>query len=381
VAEVALALLLLAGAGLLIQSFARLLRVNPGFEAAKVLTMRMQTQISVQDQANDQKLKTLYERLELRLRSVPGVKVVAATNAPPFATERNNVMRFAVPGSPLMRPDIFPLAHRHLVTPDYFRTLGIALRGRTYTARDLNGPYVIVNESMARAYWPSEDAVGQRFLTGPLESPPSWSTVIGVAADIKQTGLDSDRTNDFYFLWYGPMYLMIQTASDPVGLIPTVRREIHAIDPGIAVSDFRTMNQLLDSSTGPRRFSTVLLSIFAGLALVLAVIGIYGILSWSVAQRTQEIGIRMAVGADSRGILRLILGRGLKLAILGLAIGLAATFAFTRVLASQLFEISPHDPWVLTSVSLLMLGVTVAACYLPARRATKVDPATTLRSE
>jgi ABC-type antimicrobial peptide transport system permease subunit len=164
-------------------------------------------------------------------------------------------------------------------------------------------------------------------------------------------------------------------------LIPTVRREIHAIDPGIAVSDFRTMNQLLDSSTGPRRFSTVLLSIFAGLALVLAVIGIYGILSWSVAQRTQEIGIRMAVGADSRGILRLILGRGLKLAILGLAIGLAATFAFTRVLASQLFEISPHDPWVLTSVSLLMLGVTVAACYLPARRATKVDPATTLRSE
>jgi predicted permease len=341
----------------------------------------MEPQISVQDQANSQKLKTLFERLELKLQSLPGVKAVAATNAPPFATERNNVMRFAVPGSPLMRPDIYPLAHRHLVTPNYFRTLGIPLRGRTYNARDLDGPNVIVNETMARTFWPGEDAIGKRFITGPFGPEATWSTIIGVAADIKQIGLDSERTNDFYFLWYGPMYLMIQTAGDPLALASSVRREIRAVDPGIAISDFRTMNQLLDSSTGPRRFSTVLLSIFAGLALVLAVIGIYGIMAWSVAQRTQEIGIRMAVGADSRGILRLILGRGLKLSIIGLAIGLAATFAFTRVLGSLLFEISPHDPWVLTSVSLLMMAVTAAACYLPARRATKVDPITTLRSE
>jgi putative ABC transport system permease protein len=381
IAEFSLALLLLMGAGLLIHSFARLLHVNPGFEPANVLTLRMEPQISVQDQANSQKLKTLFERLELKLQSLPGVKAVAATNAPPFATERNNVMRFAVPGSPLMRPDIYPLAHRHLVTPNYFRTLGIPLRGRTYNTRDLDGPSVIVNETMARTFWPGEDAIGKRFITGPFGPEATWSTIIGVAADIKQIGLDSERTNDFYFLWYGPMYLMIQTAGDPLALASSVRREIRAVDPGIAISDFRTMNQLLDSSTGPRRFSTVLLSIFAGLALVLAVIGIYGIMAWSVAQRTQEIGIRMAVGADSRGILRLILGRGLKLSIIGLAIGLAATFAFTRVLGSLLFEISPHDPWVLTSVSLLMMAVTAAACYLPARRATKVDPITTLRSE
>ncbi len=381
IAEFALALALLMGAGLFIHSFARLLHVNPGFQPANVLTLRVQLQFSVQDEANGQKLKAFYERMELGLRSLPGVKAVAATNAPPLATERNNVMRFAVPGSPLMQPDVFPLAHRHLITPDYFRTLGIPLRGRTYTVRDLDGPYVIVNENMARTFWPGEDAVGKRFITGPFGPQPSWSTIIGVAADVKQIGLDSDRTDDFYFLWYGLTYLMIQTAADPLSLAPVVLREIHALDAGIAVSDFRTMHQLLESSTGPRRFSTVLLSIFAALALLLAVIGIYGIMSWSVAQRSQEIGIRLAVGADSTGIFRLILGRGLKLGAAGLVIGLAITVAFTRVLAGQLFEISPHDPWVLTVVSVLMLGLTAAACYFPARRATEVDPITTLRSE
>jgi predicted permease len=381
IAEFALALALLMGAGLFLHSFARLLRVNPGFEPANVLTLRVQPQFSAQEVANSQRLKAFYERLELRLRSLPGVKAVAATNAPPLATERNNVMRFLVPGSPLMRPGMFPVAHRHLITPDYFRSLGVPLRGHTYNALDLDGPYVIVNETMANTFWPGEDAVGKRFITGPFGPNPTWSTIIGVAADVKQIGLDSDRTNDFYFLWYGPTYLMIQTAADPLQWAPAVRGEIHTLDPGIAVSDFHTMDQLLENSTGPRRFSTVLLSIFAGLALVLAMIGIYGIMSWSVAQRTQEIGIRMAVGADSSGILKLILGRGLKLSAAGLVIGLAATLALTRVLADQLFEISPHDPGVLTVVSVLMLGVTAAACYLPARRATQVDPITTLRSE
>jgi putative ABC transport system permease protein len=160
-----------------------------------------------------------------------------------------------------------------------------------------------------------------------------------------------------------------------------VRREIQALDPTAPVSDFRSMEQVLHNSTGQRRFSTVLLSIFAGVALALAVIGIYGIMSWSVAQRTREIGIRMAVGADARGIFQLILGRGLKLAFAGLAIGLAATFALTRVLTTMLFEISPHDPWILGGASLLMLAVTLAACYLPARRATRVDPIATLRTD
>jgi predicted permease len=378
VVEFALALVLLLGAGLLVRSFARLLHVDPGFRTANLLTLRFEPSGFNPD---SQALRTFYERLESRLESLPGVKYVTATNALPLAAERSDTQRFVVPGSPLMRPDVFPTAQRHLITPDYFRTLGIALHGRTYNARDLDQPYVIVNETMSRTFWPGEDAIGKRFIIGPWGPDPDWATIIGVAADVKQLGLDSGRTNDFYFLWYGPRYLILQTAINPLALAPVVRREIQALDPAAPVSDFRTMEQVLGASTGPRRFSTLLLSIFAGVALTLAVIGIYGIMSWSVAQRTQEIGIRMAVGADARGILKLILGRGLKLSAIGLALGLTATLALTRLLSTQLFEISPHDPWVFTAVSALMLAVTTAACYLPARRATKVDPITTLRAE
>jgi putative ABC transport system permease protein len=379
ITEFALALVLLMGAGLLIHSFARLLHVNPGFQPSHVLTLRLQ--LSPSAYPDDQKLKAFYERLETRLRSLPGITSVAGTNAPPLATDRANLMRFAVPESPLMVPDMYPVAQRHLITPDYFRTLGIPLRGRTYTSRDLDQSYIIVNETMARTFWPGEDPVGKRFIIGPWSQNPDYSTVIGVAADVKQVGLDDQRTNDFYFLSYGPIYLMIQTATDPLALAPAVRREIQMLEPTAPVSDFRSMEQVMDNSTGQRRFSTVLLSIFAGLALTLAVIGIYGITSWSVAQRTQEIGIRMAVGADARGIFQLILGRGLKLAVGGLAIGLAATFALSRVLTTMLFEISPHNPWILAGASLLMLFVTLAACYFPARRATRVDPIATLRTE
>jgi putative ABC transport system permease protein len=379
VAEFALALVLVMGAGLLLRSFARLLHVQPGFQAANVLTVRVQ--LSPKSYPDAEKLRAFYEKLELRLKSLPGVKAVAATNAPPLATNPDNIMRFAVPGSPLMRPNIFPTAHRHLVTPDYFEALGIPLRGRTYIARDLNQPYVIVNETMARTFWPGEDAVGKRFQTGPFGPNPSWSTIIGVAADVKQIGLDAGRTNDFYFLWYGPTFLVIQSGGEALSLAPAVRREIQELDPDVPVSDFRTMGQLVDQSVKTRRFSTMLLSIFAAVALLLAVIGIYGIMSWSVTQRVPEIGIRIAVGADSSGILRMVLARGLKLALYGLAIGLGATLALTRVLTSLLFEVSPHDPWVLGGVSLLMLVVTAGACYLPARRATQVDPIATLRAE
>jgi putative ABC transport system permease protein len=375
IVEFALALVLLMGAGLLIRSFARLLHVDPGFRAANLLTLRFEPSGFPDSQA----LRTFYERLETRLKSLPGVNAVAATRALPLAAERSEAQRFVVPGSPLMRPDVFPVAQLHRITPDYFRTLGITLHGRTYNARDLDQPYVIVNETMARTFWPGEDAVGKRFIIGPWGPNPDWATIIGVAADVKQLGLDSERTNDFYFLSYGPRYLILQTAFNPLALAPSVRREIQALDPSAPVTDFRTMEQVLETSTGPRRFSVLLLSIFAFVALALAVIGIYGIMSWSVAQRTQEIGIRMAVGADARGILKLILGRGLKLSAIGLVLGLTATMALTRLLSTQLFEISPHDPWVFTAVSALMLAVTTAACYLPARRATKVDPIATLR--
>jgi predicted permease len=380
VAEVALALVLLLSAGLLIQSFARLLGVNPGFQPANVLTARVQ--LSPKSYGDNQKLEAFFERLRDRLISLPGVSAVATTNALPLENIRANTQRFAVPGSPLMRPDILPVAQRHLITPDYFRALGIRLlAGRTYTAADLRNDSIIINENMARTYWPGEDAVGKRFISGPWGPDPSWSTVIGVAADVKQFGLDSERTNDLYFLYYGPTYLVVRTASDPLALTAAIRREIRALDPGIPVSDFRTMDQVLDASNGSRRFTTLLLSTFAAVALALAMIGIYGIMAWSVSQRRQEIGVRMAVGAGALGIFRLILGRGLKLGAIGLAIGLAAALALSRVLASMLFEVSAHDPRILASASLLMIAVTLAACYIPARRAMQVDPITALRSE
>jgi len=262
-----------------------------------------------------------------------------------------------------------------------FPNAGIPLiAGRSYEARDIGQPVIIVNQTMARTFWPGENPIGKRFITGPWDPNPSWSTVIGVVGDVKQFGLDSESTNDFYSLWYGGTYLLVQT-SDPLALSAAVRREIQALDPTAPVSDFASMQQIVDASSGSRRFTTVLLSVFAALALALALIGIYGVMSWSVAERRQEIGVRMALGADARRIFRLILGRGLRLSLIGLVLGLAGTLALSRVLASLLFEISPHDPWILGGVSLAMLLVTVAACYLPALRATEVDPLETLRAE
>ncbi|MBZ5611161.1 MAG: ABC transporter permease [Acidobacteriia bacterium] len=380
VAEFSLALLLLMGAGLFIRSFARLLNVDPGFRAQNVLTLRLT--LSPQSYPDDQKLHAFFDRLEARLATLPGVTSVAAANALPLASTRGNAIRFAIPGSPLIRRDLLPAAQNGLVTPGYFRTLGIPLlAGRTYTADDLGKPYIIVNQTMARTFWPGANPVGQRFISGPWGANPTWSTVIGVVGDVKQFGLDSERTNDVYFLWYGGSYLVIRTSGDPLALAPAIRGEIRALDPSAPVSAFHSMQQVLDQSSASRRFTTVLLSIFAAVALALAVIGIYGVMSWSVSQRRQEIGVRMALGADTRAILGLILMRGLKLSAIGLAIGLAATLALSRMLGSLLFEISPHDPWILAGVSLWMLCVTAAACYLPARRATQVDPLTTLRAE
>ena len=380
VAEFALAFALLLGAGLFLRSFARLLHVDPGFRPERVLTMRFT--LPVESYSDDRKLRVFHDRLEARLKTLPGVTNVAAANALPLGSTRGNTIRFRVPGSPGMHGDLLPMAQNCLVTPEYFLTLGIPLiAGRAYEARDAGQPNIIVNQTMARTFWPGENPIGKRFITGPWGSDASWSTVIGVVGDVKQFGLDSEATNDFYALWYGGTYLLIRTSSDPLALAAAVRREIQAIDPAVPVADVASMEQVVDASAGSRRFTTVLLSVFAALALVLALIGSYSVMSWSVAQRRQEIGVRMALGADARGIFGLILGRALRLSALGLAIGLAGTLALSRVLASLLFEISPHDPLILGGVSVAMLVATAAACYLPAVRATEVDPLETLRSE
>jgi len=380
VAEFALAFTLLLGAGLFLRSFARLLHVDPGFRPEHLLTMRFT--LPVESYSDDRELRVFHDRLEARLKGLPGVTNLAAANALPLGSTRGNTIRFRVPGSPGMHGDLLPMAQNCLVTAEYFRTLGIPLlAGRAYEARDVGQPYIIVNQTMARTFWPGEDPIGKRLITGPWGSDSSWSTVIGVVGDVKQFGLESEATNDFYALWYGGTYLLIRSSMDPLALAAAVRREIRAIDPAVPVSDVASMEQVVDASSGSRRFTTVLLSVFAALALVLALTGIYSVISWSVAQRRQEIGVRIALGAEARGIFCLILGRALRLCAIGLAIGLAGTLALSRVLASLLFEISPHDPWILVGVSVAMLIATGAACYLPAARATEVDPLETLRTE
>ncbi len=385
IAEFALAFVLLLGAGLFLRSFARLLHVDPGFQTSHVLTLRYT--LSSQSYSDDRKIKTFYQRLETRLKPVAGVKAVAASSSLPLDATRGSLIRFTVPGSPGMPADAPPTAQVYYITPDYFRALNIPLlAGRVYDQQDDNQPYVIVNQHMARTFWPGDNAVGKRlatgvFVTGPWGSNQTWSTVIGVVGDVKQFGLDSEAANAFYFLWYGGTHLVLQTASDPLSLVSAVRREIRALDSTLPVSDIATMDQIVDASSASRRFTTILLSIFAALAVALALIGIYGVMSWTVAQRRREIGVRMALGADGPSIFRLILARGVTLSAIGLAIGLAVTLALSRVLGSLLFEISPHDPWILSGVSLLMIAVAAAACYGPARRATEVDPLDTLRSE
>ena len=375
IVEFALALVLLMGAGLLIRSFARLLQVDPGFRTANLLTLRFEPS------PDSQNVRNFYERLETRLRSLPGIEAVASTNALPLMTERGNAMRFVVPDSPLMRPDMFPVAHLHLITPDYFRTLGIALRGRAYNARDLDQPSVIINETMARTYWPGQDAVGKRFVVGPWGPQPNWATIIGVAADVKQSGLEAERTNDFYFLDYGPRYLILQTASDPLIIARAVRREIQALDPAAPVSDFPQHG----TSTGRFHRSAAILH--------LAAFDLRG--RGSGAGGDRNLRHHVVVGSAAHAGDRYSHGGGSGCARhleTDPRAGAEAERYWSghwarcnvrthAVVGRAAFEISPHDPWVLAGVSMLMLAVTTAACYLPARRAAKVDPIDILRAE
>ena len=375
VLEFALALILVAGAGILVKSFQRLMQVDPGFNPRGLLTLRISIPPS-------RKPVTLFHRIEERLRTLPGVDSVAATNTLPLIANRANATRFTVPGSPLINPDAPPTAQIRLVSPDYFRTMRIPLlSGRTFTERDLNQGLVIVNQTLARRFWPGQDPVGLKFVTGPWGPNPNYSTIIGVAGDVKNFGLDSESSMDLYFPSLTPSYLVVRTAGDPASLAGAVRREIQAIDAGLPISDLRTMDDVLAQSARSRRWTMALLTVFAGLALVLALVGIYGVMSWSVAQRTREIGIRMALGAHRGQVLGMVIGYGMKLSAAGMAIGIAGALALRRVISGLVFEVSTADPAIYGAVALLMLAVALLACYVPARRASQVDPLVALRWE
>jgi predicted permease len=380
--EISLALVLLAGAGLTIRSFRRLLQVSPGFTTQHVLTMQLDLPESTYPK--DVQIANFYHRLIDRVRNLPGVESAGLVRPLPL-TSHGYQVDFHVEGQPMPAPGHFPNSDYHTVSPGYFQAIGIPLlRGRLFTESDNNKapPVAVVSENFARRYWPHQDAIGRRFQFG---SNGPWLSVIGIVSDTKQYGLASQTKTEFYRSYLqGPlstMMVVVRTATNPLALTGEVRRQVSDLDKNVPVFRVRSMDQLLDESVSPQHMTMLLLGIFSALAMLLAAVGIYGVVSYSVARRTHEIGIRMALGAQQGDVLRLVLGEGMKLALVGVGCGIVAALGLTRLMASLLYDVKPTDPVTFVLVSLLLAGVTLLACYIPARRATKVDPMVALRYE
>jgi len=386
VGEVALAMVLLVGAGLLIKTFARLSDQYSALHADSVLAMRTQLGGTRYDEAP--RRFGFYKQVLEKVKALPGVVSAGYTTSVPLDW-KGGTNGIQIEGRPVERGVNYDANHRQ-ISIDYFSTIGIALKqGRLFNDGDneRSMPVAIVNEAMAREFWPNDDVLGKRFKTGDENDP--WITIVGVVSDLKQMGPEAPVKPEMYFPyqqvgdqpWYSPRDLVIRTSVPPTSLAPAVTAAIHEIDPDQPVSDIRTMKDVLGHEFGQRETGTLLLGIFAGLALLLAAIGLYGVLSYFVSQRIPEFGVRMALGAQSRDILWLVLKRGMGLALLGLGIGIAASFALTRLIASLLFEVSASDPLIFGAIALLLTGVALAACVIPARRAMRIDPMVALRYE
>jgi putative ABC transport system permease protein len=387
VAQISLALMLLAGAGLMVRTFLRVESIAPGFNATNLLTMQIGLP-SLTYPFGSLKPVAFYRDLTSRISALPAVHSAAAVSILPLGGDFDTV-GIAVEGT-TYGPGEEPYPERYMITSDYFKVMQINLvRGRTLLESDNeNSPLVVVvSKTAAERWWPKQDPIGKRIrLPGFVpEMINSWRTVVGVVEDVKQAGLDAPRTMQIYLpqsqTRNGVMTLVVRTQSDPLRSVPDVRGQIVALDKELAVSDVSSMDEVLSASVSGRRFTTVLLSLFGGLGLLLASVGVYGILSYMVAQRTSEIGIRMALGAARKDVLSLVIGQGLRLAIAGLAAGLAGALALTRLMSRLLYETSPSDPATFIGVILLLALVSVVAIYVPARRASKVDPMVALRYE
>jgi putative ABC transport system permease protein len=386
VGEVALTLTLLVGAGLLIQSFRRVLQVDPGFKAQNLLTM----QVSVNN-PDGQQVANFFEQLQQNVRSLPGVKSVAVSNGLPL--DEANYPAFIIEGRPLS--DGKGSGLRYTVSPDYFQTLGIELiKGRVFTVEDSRDSQrvTIINEVLAQRYFQNEDPLGKR-LQQSLPNSPSYE-IVGVVRHVEHYNLDGQNSvqPQFYTNFnQTPLQtlpnsvrrinLLVRTDAEPSSLASAVRAQVAALNKDQAVFNVRTMEQIVSQSVAARRFSMLLGAVFAVIALALASLGIYGLMSYAVAQRTREIGVRMALGAQSGNVLTLMIGQGMKLALVGVALGLVASLALTRTMKNLLFGVSATDPATFAAIALLLTLVALLACWIPARRATKVDPMIALRSE
>jgi putative ABC transport system permease protein len=385
-AEVAVSLVLLIGAGLLINSFLRLRNVDPGFRSNNLLTMRIVLPQPKYEQF--ERRSAFYTELIQRVQNIAGVKSAAVTTNLPLYRQGNSI-GISIEGQPPPPPGQENIVVTRIISPGYFDTMSIPLvSGRALTDQDTaTTPRVaVISETMARKYWPGQDPIGKRIGTGRIQRPEDWTQVVGVVKDVRQFELTADPRPQMYLPYkqrgfFDLRDLVVKTEVDPATLAATVRQTVWAIDKDQPVSNIRTMDEILLDSIARQRFSMLLLAIFAGVALVLAAVGIYGVMSYSVAQRTHEIGIRMALGAQTGAVLRLAVGYGLKLVVAGTVIGLIAAFALTRVMSTLLFGVTATDPATFTLISLLLIAVAALASYIPARRATKVDPIIALRYE
>jgi predicted permease len=381
VAECALAVLLLTGAGLLIRSFLRIQSVNPGFDPGGVLLARASLMIPVSSRWRQEEWQTWRQVIE-RIASLPGVKGAGAVEN--FLIASNPETTITVEGRPAIAVGQESVqVNTEEVAFGFFQALGAPLlRGRFFTPQDQNAPLAIINDALARRFFPGEDPIGKRFKLGGPQAKDSWYTVVGVVGALHRQGLEKQPLPEFFVPSTEPtMDIIVRGTSDPAALATAVRNEIQSVYKNSMVLRVTTMEQALGNLSAQRRFQTWLLALFAGVALLLSAIGIFGVMRFSVAQRTREIGVRIALGAQSSDVLRLVIGQGLRLALIGVAIGLVSSLALTRVLARLLFGVSAHDPVTFVGVTLLLVGAAFLACYLPARKAAQVDPMVALRHE
>jgi putative ABC transport system permease protein len=383
VTEIALAAVLLTAAGLLLRSFGHLLNVPEGFNPDHVLALQLSLPQARYPQPGD-RANFVKSTLE-RVRSLPGIASASAVTRLPLATGNSTrsveVEGRTAPSGGDLSPDYL------VVTPDYFRTMGVPLLGgRTFTDRDdpARLPVAIVSEATARYFWPGQDAIGKHF-RGPCGDEKNWCQVVGVVGDVKQHHLEEASRMAVYTPFsqdpWAFLAFVVRTRLEPASAAPSVESAIHSVDADEPLYNVRSMRDVEAASLSPQRLQIALIGLFAALALVLACMGIYGVMAYSVARRTSEIGVRMALGAQTGNVLGLVLGEGLRLAVAGAAIGLAGSFFAARLLSGMLFGVAPSDPFTFAGVAVVLVAVAMVACYLPARRATRVDPLVALRYE
>src|SRR5262245_1453272 len=378
IAEVALALVLLSGAGLLIKSFTRLQNVNPGFNPRNALTFEVS--LPKMQYSDDASIVRFNNEAQRRIAALPGVQAAGFSTILPLAGT-NSDSSFAIEGRPSDNNSPSPDEERREVSPDYFRALGTPLiRGRFFTDADkADAPLVIiVKQAFAQQVWPKQAGIATQIVMGGMSDDPKWMTIVGIVGDVRHFGLDIDPKPEMYVPFAQSAYFttiyVVRSNQDPKVLLAAIRREIHAIDPAVPLANVRSFENLISDSVAPRRLSVVLLGVFAGVAVLLASVGIYGVMSFLVVQRTHEIGVRMALGAQRSDVLKLVLVRSLKLILAGTIIGLIIAVMSTHTLQALLYSVSAFDAMTFALVTILLGAIALAASYLPAMRATRADP-------